>query len=56
MVNPEDVANAMQRYVFEDELRKQHGRLSKEKGQEYSWEKCTKLLVKRLKAVHEEDE
>jgi len=56
MVNPEDVANAMQRYVFEDELRKQHGRLSKEKGQEYSWEKCTKLLVKRLKAVQEEDE
>ena len=56
MVNPEDVANAMQRYVFEDELRKQHGRLSKEKGQEYSWERCTKLLVKRLKAVQEEDE
>jgi glycosyltransferase involved in cell wall biosynthesis len=56
MVNPEDVANAMQRYVFEDELRKQHGTLSKEKGQEYSWEKCTKLLVKRLKAVQEEDD
>lgn len=56
MVNPEDVANAMQRYVFEDELRKQHGRLSKEKGQEYSWEKCTKLLIKRLKTVQEEDE
>lgn len=56
MVNPDDVANAMQRYVFEDELRKQHGHLSKEKGQEYSWEKCTKLLLKRLKAVQEEDD
>ena len=56
MVNPEDVANAMQRYIFDEDLRKQHGRLAKEKTKEYMWDHCVKVLVKRLHAVQEEEE
>lgn len=56
MVNPEDVAAAMQRYVFDEDLRKQHGRLGKEKIKEYTWENCMKGLVKRLKVIQEEEE
>jgi glycosyltransferase involved in cell wall biosynthesis len=56
LVDPEDVAKAMERYVFDEELRKRHSQKGKEKAAEYTWEKCAATLIKRLSVVHEEDE
>jgi glycosyltransferase involved in cell wall biosynthesis len=56
MVDPEDMSKAMEKYVFDDNLRKLHGKLGKELMTTYSWEKCTAILVKRLRLLQEEDE
>jgi glycosyltransferase involved in cell wall biosynthesis len=56
VVDPEDVSKAMERYVFDEDLRKLHGKAGKEKVQEYTWDKCCAILVKRLNAVLEDDE
>ena len=56
IVDPEDVSKAMERYVFDDDLRKLHGKLAKEKTHEYTWDKCCAILVKRLKALQDEDD
>jgi glycosyltransferase involved in cell wall biosynthesis len=56
MVSPEDVANAMEQYVVNEELRTRHGRLAKEKVTAYSWEKVSAILIKRLKAECEEED
>jgi len=55
-VDPEDVSKAMERYVFDEDLRKLHGKLAKEKTNEYTWNKCCAILVKRLKALQDEDD
>lgn len=56
VVDPEDVSKAMERYVFDEDLRKLHGKLAKEKTNEYTWDKCCAILVKRLKALQDEDD
>jgi len=56
LVNPEDFSKAMERYVFDDDLRRLHGRLAKEKVATYTWSKVSTTLVKRLRAAQEEDE
>jgi len=56
IVDPEDVAKAMERYVFDDDLRKIHGKLGQEKTLQYTWEKVSVPLVKRLKSLLEEEE
>jgi glycosyltransferase involved in cell wall biosynthesis len=56
LVDPDDVAKAMENYVFDEDLRKLHGKLGKEKVAEYTWEKNTATLIKRLKALQEEDD
>jgi len=56
LVNPEDVSKAMERYVFDDDLRRLHGRLGKEKAISYTWEKSLKPLVKRLRSAQEDEE
>ena len=56
LVNPEDYSKAMERYVFDDDLRRLHGRLGKEKVATYTWSKTVTTLVKRLRAAQEEDE
>jgi hypothetical protein len=48
IVDPVDVANAMERYVFDENLRKLHGTKGKELVQQYTWEKCVAPLVNRL--------
>ena len=55
-VNPEDVSKAMERYVFDDDTRKLHARLGKEKTAEFTWSGVTSVLVKRLRAVQDEDD
>ena len=56
MVDPDDVSKALERYVFDEDLRKLHGKLGKEKVSEYTWEKCCSILVKRLTALQEEED
>jgi glycosyltransferase involved in cell wall biosynthesis len=56
LVDPEDVSKAMERYVFDDDLRKLHGKLGKEKAAEYTWSNIAGVLVKRLKALQEDDD
>jgi glycosyltransferase involved in cell wall biosynthesis len=56
LVDIEDVSNAMKTYVYDEELRKVHGKRAKESINKYTWEKCCSILVKRLKALQEEDD
>ncbi len=56
MVDPEDVSKAMETYVFDENLRKAHGKAAKEKANEYVWEKTMATFMKRLKVHYEEDE
>jgi hypothetical protein len=56
MVDPNEVAKTMERYVFDEALRKQHGKLGKEKASSYTWEKCVAIMIKRLRALQEEED
>jgi hypothetical protein len=56
MVDPEDVAKALERYVFDDAERKLHGRLGQSAVAAYTWEKSVAVMLKRLKALQEEDD
>lgn len=55
-VDIEDVSNAMKTYLFDEELRKVHGKRAKEIVNKYSWDNCCSVLVKRLKALQDEDD
>jgi len=54
--NPHDVCMAMEEYVLNSELRQKHGAAAKAKVLEYTWEKSCETLIRRLKAVKEDDE
>jgi glycosyltransferase involved in cell wall biosynthesis len=54
--NPHDVCVAMEEYVLNSELREKHGAAAKAKVQEYTWERSCETLIRRLKAVKEDDE
>ncbi len=56
VVDATDVANAMEQYVFDEELRKLHGKRGKETVSEYTWEKVMTTFIKRLRHEYEEDE
>ena len=56
VVAPEDVAKAMETYVFQEEIRALHGKRGKEKVASYTWEKVVVPLVKRLQLLKEDDE
>jgi hypothetical protein len=56
LVDPEQMSKTMERYVFDEDLKKRHGQRGKEKIAEYTWEKCTSILIKRLRTVKEEEE
>jgi glycosyltransferase involved in cell wall biosynthesis len=56
VVDPEDVARAMETYAFQEEIRTLHGKRGKEKATSYTWERVTTTLVKRLQALREEEE
>jgi hypothetical protein len=53
MVDPADVATAMEQYVFDEHLRKLHSTKAKETVAAYTWEKSVAPLVKRLEQVSE---
>jgi hypothetical protein len=50
------MAKAMERYVFDESLRKTHGRMAKETVTAYTWESCVSTMLKRLRYIQEEDE
>ena len=54
MVDPEDVSKAMERYVFDEDMRTVHGKLGKELATKYSWENCMAILFKRLQALEDD--
>jgi glycosyltransferase involved in cell wall biosynthesis len=56
LVDADDVSKAMERYVFDEDLRKLHGKLGKEKVAEYTWEKSCSIFIKRLRALQDEDD
>ena len=56
VVDVNDVVNAMERYVFDDSLRKAHGSKAKNVVLEYSWPKSLDRLIKRLKDTYEDDD
>jgi len=53
MVDPEDVSKAMEKYAFDENLRNLHGKLGKEKCSEYTWDKCSQILIKRLQTLED---
>jgi glycosyltransferase involved in cell wall biosynthesis len=55
-VDVEDLSKAMETYVFDEDLRKLHGKHGREKVNEYSWEKSCSTFIKRLKSLQEEDD
>jgi glycosyltransferase involved in cell wall biosynthesis len=56
LVDPEDVAKAIERYIFEEELRKHHAKQARESVANFTWEKVTSVLIKRLEAVQKDDD
>lgn len=56
MVDSEDVSKAMEKYAFDENVRKLHGKLAKDKIGEYTWDKCCSIFIKRLKILQEDDD
>jgi len=56
LVDPEVMSKAMERYVFDEDVRALHGRLAKETTARYSWAASASILIKRLERVKNEDE
>jgi glycosyltransferase involved in cell wall biosynthesis len=56
IVDTDDVSKAMERYVFEEDVRKLHGKQGALLVEEYSWDKCCAILLKRLRAIQEEED
>jgi glycosyltransferase involved in cell wall biosynthesis len=56
VVDPEDVAKAMETYLLQEELRNLHGQKGKEFLSTFTWEKVTAPLVKRLRQLMEDEE
>jgi glycosyltransferase involved in cell wall biosynthesis len=56
IVDPEDVSKAMEKYLFDEDLRKLHGNKGKESVKEYSWNNVCSILIKRLKEVGDNDD
>lgn len=54
--DPHDVCLAMEEYVLNSEKREEHGKAAKEKVLGYTWARACEPLIKRLKAVKEDDE
>jgi glycosyltransferase involved in cell wall biosynthesis len=55
-VNPHDLCVGIEEYLVDSDKLKKHGEEARKKVLEYTWEKVTENLVKRLKEAHEDDE
>jgi glycosyltransferase involved in cell wall biosynthesis len=56
VVDPEDVSKAMEKYAFDENLRKIHGKLAKDKVSNYTWSNCCSAFIKRLKTAFEDND
>ena len=56
VVSVSDVASAMEKYVFDEEMRKLHGKMAQKTVVEYTWSSCLKRLVTRLEVLRDEDD
>jgi glycosyltransferase involved in cell wall biosynthesis len=56
VVDTEDFAKAMERYVFDEELRKLHGLNSASAAAKYTWLSAANVLVKRLRVLQDDDD
>jgi glycosyltransferase involved in cell wall biosynthesis len=56
VVDPSDVREAMEQYLFDEELRKTHSKRGKEYVNNYTWEKVIGILLKRLHYELEEED
>jgi glycosyltransferase involved in cell wall biosynthesis len=56
VVDTEDFAKAMERYVFDEDLRKLHGLNSAAAAAKYTWRSAANVLVKRLRVLQEDDD
>ena len=54
--DPHNVCLAMEEYVLNSDKKVSHGKAAKEKVQSYTWEKACETLIRRLKALKENDE
>jgi len=54
--DPHDVCLAMEEYVLDSDKREAHGKAAKEKVLSYTWERGCEQLIKRLRAVKDEEE
>jgi len=53
--NPHDVCLGMEEYVLNTDKKDVHGKAAKETVQGYTWEKSCETLIRRLKAVQEDE-
>lgn len=56
MVDPEEYSKAMERYAFDENLRKLHGTNARDTVIQYTWNKCCTTFIKRLHTFLEEDD
>lgn len=56
VIDTEDFSKAMERYVFDEELRKRHGANAAESVMKCTWSSSTAVLVKRLRVLQEDDD
>jgi glycosyltransferase involved in cell wall biosynthesis len=56
VIDTEDFSKAMERYVFDEELRKRHGANAAESVLKSTWSSSTAVLVKRLRVLQENDD
>jgi glycosyltransferase involved in cell wall biosynthesis len=52
--SPHDICLGMEEYLLDSDKKKKHGQAARAKVLEYTWEKATETLVKRLKSAHTE--
>jgi len=56
LVNPEEVSKAMERYIFDEDVRGLHSRRGKERVAAYTGEKAVATLLKRLRELQDEED
>jgi glycosyltransferase involved in cell wall biosynthesis len=55
LIDTDDYSKAMEKYVFDEDLRKLHSKAASETVSKYTWDKCCSIMLKRLRSVQEDD-
>lgn len=54
IVDYRDISKAMETYLLDESLRKVHGAAAQKTVLDYTWEKATKLCIRRLKSMYDD--